>query len=61
MIHVRKRIDRKHAVCHVFAETTHVVTAPRGYACVVKPTTYLVYVLSKSAQEFQNHKVENFH
>jgi len=29
----------KHATCHVFAETTHVVAAPHGFARVVIPAT----------------------
>jgi len=30
---------RKHVTGHVFAETTHVVAAPEGFASVVIPAT----------------------
>jgi len=29
----------KHVTCHVFAQTTHVVAARRGFACVFIPAT----------------------
>jgi len=45
----------KHVISHVFAETTHVVAAPCGFACVVIPPTrrsYIFQVSSKSVQGF---------
>jgi len=31
----------KHVTSYMFAETTHVVAAPHGFACVVIPTPQL--------------------
>ena len=44
---VKKGIPKKpqHVFFHVFAQTTHVVAAPHGFACVVIPATRL-YILS---------------
>jgi len=39
--------------CHMFAETTHIVAAPHGFACVVIPATWLVS--SKFVQGFWSH------
>ena len=40
---IKKVYLRNHNMCffHVFAQTTHVVTAPPGFACVVIPATRL--------------------
>ena len=40
---VKKGIPKKpqHVYFHVFAQTTHVVAAPHGFACVVIPATRL--------------------
>ena len=42
----------KHATCHMFAETTHVVAAPRGFARVLTPArrSYVFRVSLKSVQ-----------
>ena len=39
---------------HVFAETSHVVAAPHGSACVVIPATFIVS--SKSVQGIRSHR-----
>ena len=39
---VKKKVYlRNHVFFHVFAQTTHVVAAPHGFACVVIPATQL--------------------
>ena len=40
---VKKGIPKKpqHVFFHVFAQTTHVVAAPHGFACVIIPATRL--------------------
>ena len=35
------RLIDQNMTCHVFAETTHVVAAPYGFACVVLPLSLI--------------------
>jgi len=49
-----KRYTKKpqNVTSHIFAETTHVVAAPHGFACVVISTAHIFQVSSKSVQGF---------
>jgi len=47
-------------IYHVFAETTHVVTAPHGFARVVTPATslYILAFIKIRSQALQPQRVE---
>jgi len=57
----KDRLRKQNVTSHVFAETTHVVAAPHGYACVVTPRhIYIFRVLLISVQGFWSHRKVKF-